>query len=158
MSTGRAAALLSSLALGLPHAGTLIPGRSLAGVRLGDTYAQVRSTWGPRFGRCRGCTYETWYFGYRPFEPQGAAVSFGGGRVIAAYTLAAPRGWHTNRGLRIGDPAARVTALYGRRHHTRCDGYSTIRIAGAKAAGEIYVAAGRVYGFGLTRPALPACR
>ena len=49
----------------------------------------------------------TWFFTYRRFRPQGAAVGFEAGAPRLYYTLRAPAGWHTNRGLKIGDPEAR---------------------------------------------------
>ena len=59
------------------------PASALGGVRIGMTKQEVQARWGTSFGRCRGCTRETWYFNYRPFDPQGAGVSFARGRVVA---------------------------------------------------------------------------
>ena len=62
------AALLitASAAAAAPRAGIVVPGKSLGGLSLGATTAQVRSAWGSRFGVCRDCRVQTWYFNYRP--------------------------------------------------------------------------------------------
>src|SRR5919202_255612 len=99
-------AALLALALALPQHGVLVPGRSLGGLRLGATRAEVRTAWGASYGRCRGCADETWYFTYRAFTPQGAGVSFRSGRAVALFTLWSPPGWRTSRGLTIGDAIA----------------------------------------------------
>ena len=80
-------------AAGLPKAGTLVPGRSLGGVRLGETSGAVRVALGRFYGSCRGCPRLTWYFTYRPFGKHGLAVEFERGRVSAIYTLWRPAGW-----------------------------------------------------------------
>src|SRR6266516_6317805 len=111
---GRAVRVLT-LALGLllPNPGVLAPGKSLGGVRLGMTHAEVRAQWGGSFGRCRGCRQETWYFNYRAFHPQGAAVRFANDRVDAVWTLGEPTGWHTSDGLHLGVPAPQLNVRYG---------------------------------------------
>src|SRR5438067_13366483 len=110
-----AATIASLAALTLPHQGVLIPGTSLGGMRLGATQAQVRAAWGGFFGRCRGCAEPTWYFTYRRFQPQGAGVSFRGGRVDAVFTPWSPTVWRTNRGVWIGEIAALNLLVYGAR-------------------------------------------
>ena len=59
--------LAASAAAGLPKAGTLVPGRSLGGVRLGESLHAVRASLGTFYGACRGCPRQTWYFTYEPF-------------------------------------------------------------------------------------------
>src|SRR5438876_5745969 len=103
----------TSAAAAPPRAGLVVPGKSLGGLRLGATRAQVRAAWGSRFGLCRDCREPTWYFNYRKFEPQGAGVSFRRGRAAALFTLWSPQEWHTDRGLAIGDAAERIDVLYG---------------------------------------------
>lgn len=103
-----------------PHSGLFVPGASLGGLRLGITPAQVSSAWGARHGACRGCPAPTWYFTYRPFTQQGAAVEFRQGRAAALFTLWSPPGWRTPNGLSLGDPAARVTQLYGPLPRLQC--------------------------------------
>ena len=107
------AVALVAVALGLPAKGVVVPGASLAGVQLGATQAQVRAAWGRRYGRCRDCAQPTWYYTYRDFQPQGAGVTFRNGRATALFTIWSPPGWHTNRGLTVGQSEAQVTALYG---------------------------------------------
>ena len=70
------AATLAALLLGLPQHAVVVPGKSFAGLKLGATGQQIKAAWGPRYGVCRGCLRPTWFFTYKPFEPQGAAVSF----------------------------------------------------------------------------------
>ena len=66
--------LSGSAAAALPRHGTLVPGRSLGGIRLGEPAAQVRAALGSKFGVCRGCATTTWYFTYRTFD-RGASPS-----------------------------------------------------------------------------------
>ena len=75
-----------------PRIGVLVPGKSLGRLALGATPAQVRAAWGPRHGTCRGCRAPTWYFNFARFEPEGAGVTFRGGRAVALFTLWAPKG------------------------------------------------------------------
>ena len=92
----------------------LVPGRSLGGLELGATKAEVERAWGRAYGVCRGCRRETWYFNYYAFEPRGAAVELERGRVVAIFTVYSPGGWRTSRGLAVGDSGSRVRSLYGR--------------------------------------------
>src|SRR5690242_3341162 len=85
--------LAAPAAAGLPRAGKLVPGDSLGGIRLGETPAAVRSTFGRFYGTCQDCSRTTWYFTYRPFGRQGLAVEFERGRVSGIYTLWRPTGW-----------------------------------------------------------------
>jgi hypothetical protein len=155
----RSIALAAAVAIpaALPQHGLLVPGGSLAGVHLGATPAEVRAVWGERFGRCRGCADETWYFTYRAFTPQGAGVAFGGGSAVALFTLWAPPGWQTSRGLRIGDPAVRITALYGALPRIDCGTYAALIERQGEVTTEFYVRDEQVWGFGLSRAAAPAC-
>ncbi|MEX2210143.1 MAG: hypothetical protein WD689_00055 [Gaiellaceae bacterium] len=149
------ALLLAALALaGPPSQGVVVPGESLGGLRLGATPAQVRAAWGKRYGVCRTCARRTWYFTYRPFEPQGAGVEFRNGRVAALFTLWQPPGWRTREGLALGDPATRVDALYGLLPETRCRGYSALRLGRT----AFYVRREEVWGFGLLAAGASVCR
>ena len=141
-----------------PGAGALKPGIALAGIRLGMTPAQVRGAWGGRFGVCRDCRRPTWYFNYARFEPQGAGVSFRSGRVAAVFTIWAPPGWRTNRGLRIGDDAARATLLHRGLIRVNCGTYYALTLNGRNAVTSIYVHDEKVWGFGLSRPRERVCR
>jgi hypothetical protein len=141
----------------LPSAGILVPGRSLGGISLGMTKAQVRDRWGARFGRCRHCASETWYFTYRPFEPQGAGVVFRRGRVVQVFTIWQPEGWRTSKGLVLGAAEAEVTRLYGTLLRRRCIRYTAFVVSDRKVQTVVYVFDGEVWGFGLTQPGSSPC-
>src|SRR5919199_6053831 len=117
----RALALVTLL---LPQAGVLVPGKSLGGVRLGETPAQVERAWGRFHGTCRGCAHKTWYFTYARFDRHGAGVEFRNGRVAAVFTLWQPTGWRTSNGLTLGAAATEITRLYGALGETRCKTYT----------------------------------
>jgi hypothetical protein len=151
-------ALATSMLLALPQGGTVVPGRSLGGVRLGDTRAAVVSRWGADFGVCRNCRDTTLYFTYNRFAPQGAGVTFRNGRVVAAFTLWAPTGWRTTKGLHVQDNAARITELYGALPRTICAGYDAFELREPGTRTAIYVRLGSVWGFGVMRRSEPLCR
>jgi hypothetical protein len=141
-----------------PKRGLLVPGRSLGGLRLGMTEAQVRGAWGSNFGVCRGCPNLTWYFNYRRYRPQGAGVSFRNGRVEAIFTLWAPPGWRTPSGLKIGDPASRISQLYGPLSRTPCGQYSALILPMAGGVNVFYVSNRKLWGFGLLNFLVDPCR
>jgi hypothetical protein len=140
-----------------PPAGLVVPGKSLGGLRLGMTPRQVRAAWGSDYGRCRACPRATWYYNYAPFKPQGAGVEFERGRVTAIFTLWAPAAWHTPRRLAIGDPAARITQLYGALPRVRCGRYDALTLPGPVTT-AFYVREEKVWGFGLSRAGAQLCR
>jgi hypothetical protein len=141
-----------------PRAGVLVAGKSLGGLRLGATQAQVRAAWGTRFGTCRGCRERTWYFNFARFEPEGAGVAFRGGRAVALFTLWAPTGWRTDRGLRTDDDSSRVATLYRGLIRINCGTYYALTLQSPRVVTSIYVHDERVWGFGLSRPRSPVCR
>jgi hypothetical protein len=143
-------------AAGVPRHGVLIPGRSLAGVRLGDTGRTVRALWGSSYGVCGRCAEPTWYF--TDALSQGVGVSFRGGRAAALFTLGSPRGWHTREGLRLGDGLERVHAFYTGLSWLECIGYVALSMRGSGAVTSIYATGDSVYGFALTRPGESVCR
>jgi hypothetical protein len=158
-----AAALVLSCATGAaaapPEDGVLVPGFSLGGVRLGWTLAQVEGAWGGRSGRCTGCSPETRYFNRVAYAPEGAGVALRGGRVVAVFTLWAPRRWHTSRGLYVGETERRVRATYDIARRVRCGGYDGLVLrAVGRATTVVYVVDGKVWGFGLTLAGEPVCR
>jgi hypothetical protein len=142
----------------LPEPATLVPGESLGGLRLGATAARVTAAWGPTHGVCRSCRQTTWYFNYRPFEPQGAGVELRRGRVSALFTLWQPPGWRTPEGLRLGDDASRVTALYGPLPRVRCAGYDALTLRRGRTLTAFYVLRDELWGFGLARAGARPCR
>jgi hypothetical protein len=144
-------------ALALPLHGTLVPGTSLGGLHLGDSPTHVAATWGRTFGVCAGCARPTWYYNYAAYEPQGAGVAFAGRRVVQLFTLWSPTGWRTAQGLRTGDPATQIRALYGRLSSVRCTGYDAYELVGPRSVTSFYVVNGKVWGFGLSRPAVHQC-
>jgi hypothetical protein len=141
-----------------PRAGVLVPGKTLGGLALGATPAQVRAAWGPRHGTCRGCRAPTWYFNFKRFEPEGAGVTFRGGRTVALFTLWAPKGWRTDRGLTMGDDASRAMTLYRGLVRITCGTYYALTLNHANAVTSVYVHNEKVWGFGLSRPREPVCR
>jgi hypothetical protein len=140
----------------LPRQGVLVSGRSLAGVQLGDTMAQVRAHWGGHFTRCAGCKPAMWFYTYPPpSDPVGAGVQFANGRVVAVFTLGSPIGWHTDSGIRVGqilnNPSSGPRWL-------SCAGYSAKPTEVSKVAvTSILTQGAAVYGFALTRPSVSPC-
>jgi hypothetical protein len=149
-----AAALAAPVAQALPRFGVLVPGRSLAGVRLGDTAASVKGRLGRFYGTCRACSVPTLYFTYKPFTQQGLAVELRGGRVAAVYTLWEPPLWRTSSGLRLGAPERTVPVLRA----VACSGYNAFVATSRRVQTAYYVVDGKLWGFGLLRPGLSVCR
>ena len=140
-----------------PAGGEFVPGRSLAGVELGMTRAEVLATWGTRHGVCRDCASETWYFNEQPFQPQGKGVVFERGRVVHAFTLWQPVGWVTPEGLELGAPAGEIGATYGELDERACRRYSALVRAEEDARSAFYAYEDEVWGFGLVRPGRSPC-
>jgi hypothetical protein len=149
---------LALVALLLPQPGVLAPGKSLGGVRLGATPAQVERAWGRFHGTCRGCARPTWYFTYARFDRHGASVEFQGRRVVAVYTLWQPSGWRTSRGLALGATASQISATYGALPRLRCRTYLAYTQTRRQSVTAFYVVSDTLWGFGLMRPRVPACR
>jgi len=141
-----------------PSAGVLVPGRSLGGIELGQTKAQVERRWGRAYGVCRGCEVETLYFNYFAFKPEGAGVELRNGRVAAVFTLYQPLSWRTTRGVALGDYVPRITSVYGALVRRECVGYSVLVLPGRGATTAFYVIDDKLWAFGLSRPGLPLCR
>jgi hypothetical protein len=159
VATAVAALLLAaSAAAELPKVGVLVPGRSLGGVRLGESPRAVRSALGTVYGTCRGCPRRTWYFTYAPFDKHGLAVEFTGGRVSGLYTLWRPVGWHASHKLRFGSSALAVHRLAGASRTVVCHGYEALVRDSAHASTAYYLVNGRLWGFGLFRPDASPCR
>jgi hypothetical protein len=156
-----AAVLLSAAApaaAALPTAGTLVPGRSLGGIRLGETAAQVRAALGKRYGVCRGCRTTTWYFTYRPFTRQGLGVELTHNRVSAVYTVWQPAGWSAPKGLTIGAVEAQVTTLAGPLVVLTCSGYEAFTKDTPDVQTAYYIVDGKLWGFGLMPAHADPCR
>jgi hypothetical protein len=140
-----------------PARGVFVPGVSLGGVELGMTRAGVSRAWGRRHGVCRDCPRETWYFNYRPFEPQGTGVVFHRGRVVHLFTLWKPAGWRTSEGLELGAARGEVGKGLVVRDERTCDGYVAMLAPGPSAESVFYVYDGRLWAFGLIRPGEDPC-
>ena len=151
-------ALAVAALLALPPQGTLVPGRSLAGVRLGASEAQVRQAWGPRVGVCRRCDRRTLYFTYTPFAAVGAAAEFVRGRAVALYTLWAPTGWKTSDGVRLGDAELNVVNVYRGTLRTHCGHYYALSLRRRRVTTLFWLRDKTLWAFGLQRPSLPVCR
>ena len=156
------AAASVNTASALPQHGILIPGKSLAGVKLGDTKAQVLKTWGGNYRLCEGgqghCGAATWYYIYPKGEPLGAAVKFNRqGRAVALFTLGSSVGWRTAEGLLMGEDLDRVQAIYGTTTWRVCIGYGAMVMHTGNSNTSIYTTGEAVYGFALSRPSEPVC-
>jgi hypothetical protein len=145
-------------AASLPERGALVPGRSLGGVRLGDTAPQVRAQLGRGYGVCRGCATTTWYFTYKPFTRSGLAVELTRGKVSAVWTLWQPAGWHAAKGLHLGAVQEQVDALAGPLIPLVCSGYDALTRDDGGARTAYYVVDGKLWGFGLLRRNANPCR
>jgi hypothetical protein len=142
----------------LPVRGIVIPGVSLAGVKVGDTEQRVKKLWGDNFVVCKYCTDPTWLYEYQTGEPLGAAARFQRGKVVAVFSLGSPAGWRTNKGLYIGDPIQNAYTFFPRTGTTRCIGFDAITIKQGNVVTAIYSSAGVVYGFALVTPAMTVCQ
>lgn len=140
----------------LPRHGTLVPGRSLGGIRLGEPAAAVLHTLGSFHGVCRGCARATWYF-TRPFDRQGLAVELARGHVSGVYTVWQPAGWSGPHGLLLGAFAGQASAA-GATMPIPCDGYQAFVTDSARARTVFYVVAGKLWGFGLFARGADPCR
>lgn len=145
-------------AAGLPRAGTLVPGRSLGGIRLGETTHAVRAALGHRFGVCNDCARPTWYFTYKPFDEHGLAVEFVHGHVAAIYTLWQPKGWRATNGLRLGATPLQVHARAGRLRTIACNGYDALVADQPDSRTAYFLYNSSLWGFGLFRPNWSPCR
>lgn len=135
-----------------------MPGRSLGGIRLGESARAVRSALGGFYGTCRGCSRPTWYFTYGPFDRQGLAVEFSSARVSGVYTLWHPAGWHGPRGLQIGATPLAVHRRVGTLRTIACPSYDALVRDSFGARTVYYVVEGRLWGFGLFRRGAGPCR
>jgi hypothetical protein len=142
----------------LPVKGIVIPGVSLAGIKVGDTEQRVRKVWGSNYVTCKYCSDPTWLYEYQLGEPLGTAARFENGKVVAVFTLGSPAGWRTNRGLYIGDPISNVYTIFSRTGTTRCIGFDAVTIRQGNVVTAIYSSAGVVYGFALVTPTMTVCQ
>jgi hypothetical protein len=140
-----------------PRTGLFVPGESLGGVRLGMTESEVLQAWGERYGVCRDCDSRTWYFNYKPFDPQGTGVIFERGRVAQAFTVWRPTGWKTPEGLFLAADSSDVARIYESLDKRECARYEALLLPGKKVTSVFYVFRDKVWGFGLMRPDASPC-
>jgi hypothetical protein len=140
-----------------PTRGVFVPDRSLGGVSLGLTKAEVNERWGSSYGVCRNCARETWYFNLKPFEPQGAGVEFNRGRVARVFTVWRPLGWRTNDGLELGTEVEELRQMVPRLEVRPCADYTAYLSKAQRATNAYYVFRGRLWGFGLMVRGLSPC-
>jgi hypothetical protein len=155
----------------IPKRGLFVVGKSLAGVALGHTPAQVRRVWGGDFTLCPKdyCKDDqTWFYYLRAdpsrlvldpvASPVGAAVRFKNGRAYAIFTLGATLGWKSSEGIAIADPGSKVYEFYGNTSSKNCIGYQAQSIRTGSVVSSFYITTGVVYGFALTAPGVPVCQ
>lgn len=147
----------SSAIAALPRNGVFLPGRSLGGIRLGESTSAVRAALGSH-GVCLGCATSTWYFNYKPFNQRGLAVEFTRDQVSAVYTLWQPTGWRAAEGLELGVVEAQLTTSTGALVNVVCPGYDARVADGPQARSVYYVVQGKLWGFGLLRAHANPCR
>jgi hypothetical protein len=157
-TTVAALVFTATAAAELPRAGTLVPGRSLGGIRLGESPRAVRAALGSFYGNCRGCTRRTWYFTYGPEDRHGLAVELTRGHVSGLYTLWEPSGWHAPHELGFDSTVLVVHKLTGASHTVTCHGYSALVRDTPHARTAYYIYDGRLWGFGLFRRGSSPCR
>jgi hypothetical protein len=150
--------LAGSAAAALPKTGVLVPGRSLGGIRLGESSSAVRAELGRYYGNCRSCESSTWYFTYQPFTQVGLAVEFDRRRVSGVYTLWRPQGWHAPHHLRFGATPLTVHDRVGTLRTVPCQGYIALVRDTLRARTAYYLYGGRLWGFGLFRRGATPCR
>jgi hypothetical protein len=144
----------------LPTQGVLVVGNNLAGVKLGQPQARVRSGWGKPTRVCTTfpCSDPTWIYLYPRGEPLGAAVRFKDKKVVAVFTLGATPGWESSDGIAIGDPASKIYDRYPKPKYTKCIGFEALSIPRPGVVTSFYLTSGVVYGFALTVPGLTVCQ
>lgn len=117
-----AAALAGAAAGALPRRALVVPGHSLAGVRLGMSIAQVERLWGAPNLPC-GSGFDGRY--YCGWYPPGAKTANGIDRMV---TIASKRpgapvvlvddsfypGWKTARGIGVGSKKGALLRAYGK--------------------------------------------
>ena len=151
-------AAASAAATAPPDSGVLVPGRTLGGIALGSSRADVVAAWGRAFGRCRDCGLETLYFNRFAFRPEGAAVELRDGRVVVRlHPLGTARVADERRAPdRRAFPSSRGDVWAARPH--RVPRLRRIHPPGSGPRSVVYVVDDAVWGFALLGPGRPVCR
>ncbi len=138
-----------------PVNGILVRGKSLGGVKLGESAADVRALWGSDYTVLPGQP-TTWLYMSPTGDPFGAGVSFRHRQVTAVFTLGGIK-WRTNDGLRVGQLLSSFNAFGPSTTQTACNGYGAVSSRSAGTVTSILMSGESVYGFALTRPSEPVC-
>jgi hypothetical protein len=117
----------------------------------------VLAAWGDQHGVCKDCGARTWYFNYKPFDPQGTGAIFDKGKVTQAFTVWRPTGWRTPEGLFLGADASDVARIYGSLDKRLCTGYEALLLPDKQVTSVFYVFRDKVWGFGLMKPDTSPC-
>ena len=151
----------------LPTVGVLVPGVSLAGIKLGMTEKQVAAILGKNpvlctFSISNLCKEPVYLYEYTHGEPLGVGVKFhsfaGNEKVDAVFMLGTIAGWHTKEGLKIGDPVSNIYNFYSTPINTNCIGFAALSAKSGSITTSFYTADGIVSGFALTEPPEAICQ
>ena len=82
------------------------------------------------------------------FQADGAASYF---------TIWSPPGWHTNRGLKIGDPEIEIASIYGVLPRVECGTYTAFVLRRGGIDTQFYTYKKEVWGFGISRAGAQPC-
>ena len=155
-----ALALAAPAAAGLPRAGTLVPGRSLGGIRLDETQHAVRAALGAVYGVCRrlrAADVVLHVQAVRRARARGrvrpAAASSGGLHALAAGGLA-----RAERPPPRRDAARRCTSAPARSARSRAPATTRSSRDSPRPRTAYYLVDGRLWGFGLFRRSASPCR
>jgi len=136
--------------------GILVRGKSLGGVKLGESASAVRALWGSDYTVLPGQP-TTWLYWSPTGDSFGAAVSFRHRVVTAVFTLGAITGWRTSDGVRPGQLLSTFNNPGPSTTQVACIGYGAVSTRSGSAVTSILMTGQSVYGFALTRPSEPVC-
>ena len=157
----------------VPQHGIFVVEKTLAGVGLGYTQAQVKQRWGSLYTLCTtkplcSTTQPVWLFIPPIGEPLGVGVRFRNGKTVAVFTLGTPGvnplssgglgGWKTAQGLSMFDPVTTIYTDYpAATISTQCVLYNALSMRAGNVTSSFYISSGTVYGFALTAANEPIC-